>query len=101
VVVVLLAIYATAMAVQLILGHRQLKCGCAGPASNTQISTVLVGRNISLILLALVALTAGNSIDINSYNMLLVLCLSVFMVLLYLCAEQLIENSQQLASLRN
>ncbi len=99
--VIVLSVYATVMAVQLILGRRQLNCGCAGPASSTQISTVLVVRNVVLIVLAVIALVVGASIAVSIYSLLLTLCLTAFMIFLYLCAEQLISNGQQLATLKN
>ena len=99
--IALLSVYATVMAIQLILGRRQLNCGCAGPAATTHVSAVLVARNILLVVLAVVALLTGSSIVISSYSVLLIVCLTLFMIVLYLCAEQLISNSQRLAALKN
>ena len=98
--IALLSMYATAMLVQLILGRRQLNCGCAGPASNTRISGVLVVRNIVLVLLAVAALSTGTSVSVSGLTVLVTGCATVFIILLYLCAEQLIGNHQQLAVLK-
>lgn len=46
----LLALYAAAIAVNLLRGRREIDCGCGGPGE--LISWALVGRNLALIVLA-------------------------------------------------
>ena len=52
----LLAVYGTAIAVNLARGRRHIDCGCAGPAARREIGGWLVARNA---LVAGVALAAG------------------------------------------
>ncbi len=96
----LLFLYATAMTMQLIVGHRQLNCGCAGQASNTHISVILVARNVFLILLAVVAVIGGAGVIFTSFTAILIMTMTAFMILLYLCVEQLISNGQTLSTLK-
>jgi hypothetical protein len=44
--------YATAIAVNLRRGRRDIDCGCAGPATRRPVSWTLVGRNVVLALAA-------------------------------------------------
>jgi hypothetical protein len=53
--VLLLAVYALAMGVNLLRGRRDLDCGCMGPGARSKVGPELVVRNLFLIAAALVA----------------------------------------------
>ncbi|QIB64573.1 MauE/DoxX family redox-associated membrane protein [Kineobactrum salinum] len=93
-----LVLYGALMALQLTRGRRDLRCGCAGPASDLAVSPALVARNAICAGLALLAL-APRTTDIAAglAGMGLALYIAVFLIILYLCTEQLVSNGQQLA----
>lgn len=97
---ILLLAYALLMAWQLLQGRRDLRCGCAGPASDVRISPVLVARNVVLAglssLLWLGGAPAGPSIPALGLG----LGMALFLLGLYLSVEQLISNSQFMAGSR-
>ena len=51
----LLAVYASAIAVNLARGRRHIDCGCAGPAARREISAWMVARNAVVAVAALAA----------------------------------------------
>ncbi len=93
----LLGLYAALMAWQLIRGRRALRCGCAGPASELAVSPALVGRNLVCAGLALLALAPRTGIAAGAAGFGLSLYVAVFLIILYLCSEQIVSNSQQMA----
>mgnify|MGYP001818878656 FL=1 len=95
---VLLLGYALLMFLQLRRGKADMNCGCAGPASDTSISSGLIYRNLACALVASLSL-APVSVTV-SWNVPMVLVtglLSIFMVLIYSASEQVIANSQRIA----
>lgn len=95
---VLLLGYALLMFLQLRRGKADMNCGCAGPASDTSISSGLIYRNLACALVASLSL-APVSVMV-SWNVPMVLItglLSVFMMLIYSASEQVIANSQRIA----
>jgi len=96
----LLAMYALMMAWQLALGRRDLRCGCAGPASDVLVSPALVVRNLLTAGVALLLLLPLGPVAWSAAGILLTLCMAGFLVGLYLGAEQLISNSQQMVGSR-
>lgn len=96
----LLAAYALMMGWQLALGRRDLRCGCAGPASEVLVSPALVARNLLIAGLALLLALPLGSMALSGTGILLALCMTGFLVALYLGAEQLISNSQHMARSR-
>lgn len=93
----LLIAYAGMMGVQLAKGRADMKCGCAGPASDTTISPTLVLRNLACAALALVAMSPTISVDSSAAGTGLALFVATFAALTYLGSEQLIANAQQMA----
>lgn len=93
----LLGLYAALMAWQLIRGRRELRCGCAGPASELAVSPALVGRNLVCGGLALLALAPRTGTAAGAAGLGLSLYVAVFLIILYLCSEQIVSNSQQMA----
>lgn len=98
-VVLLLAVYALGMGRLLAQGRADLKCGCAGPASDLRISPTLVARNALLAGLALAgALPVTGAITTVGQGVNAVL-IGLFLIAIYLCAEQLLRNAQHLRRL--
>lgn len=101
-IIIVLMVYATAMIVQLISGQKRLQCGCAGPSSEAEISSVLVFRNITLAALAFLSIVIPEQLPSQSFQALCFsITTSIFMVLVYLCVQQVITNSQKLIRLKN
>lgn len=96
----LLVAYALMMAWQLALGRRDLRCGCAGPASDVLVSPALVLRNLLTAGAALLLLLPLGPMAWSGAGILLTLCTAGFLIGLYLGAEQLISNSQQMVGSR-
>lgn len=90
----LLLVYALAMGVQLAEGRRDLKCGCAGPASNATISPALLIRNVLCAALALLAVVSVQDAAVTAAGVVLSLALAAFLIAGYLTSEQLITNAQ-------
>ncbi len=90
----LLLVYALAMGAQLASGRRDLKCGCAGPASNATISPALLIRNLFCAAFALVAVVPVQAVAATAAGVVLSLALAAFMIAGYLTSEQLITNAQ-------
>ncbi len=100
-VAVLLAGYLTVMTRQLARGRIDMKCGCAGPASDLRISPVLLARNAVLILLALAAAVApAGATPLTASLLLTALPAGLFMIGVYLCVEQLMLNAQRFRQIR-
>ena len=96
----MLAAYALMMAWQLVLGRRDLRCGCAGPASDVLVSPTLVVRNLLIAVLALLLALPLGPMALSGAGILLALFMALFMIGLYLGAEQLISNGQHMAGSR-
>lgn len=96
----LLAVYALAMLRQLAAGQRDLRCGCAGPASDLRISPGLVARNLTLAMLALAGGVAAAGI-MTAVQAIMAGTMGLFLISAYLCSEQLLRNAQQLRMLRS
>jgi hypothetical protein len=92
-----LGLYAALMAWQLVRGRRELRCGCAGPASELAVSPALVGRNLVCAGFALLALAPRTETAVGAAGLGLSLYVAVFLIILYLCSEQIVSNSQQMA----
>ena len=85
------------MAVQIKRGRDDIACGCAGPASILTVSPALVLRNLLCALLAVIAglLPELSSPVLSAYS--LAGGIAAFMVVLYICSDQLIANAQMMA----
>ena len=95
--VILLLMYAGVMALQLLRGQGDMRCGCGGADSDLLISPLLVVRNLICASLGAAALLEPVRVAAGWPGVLMALCITVFLVLMNLSAEQLIGNSQQLA----
>jgi len=96
----LLAVYALAMSGRLAAGQQDLRCGCAGPASDLRISPALVARNVLLTLLALAGALPATGV-VTLVQAAIAVIMGLFLIVTYLCSEQLLRNVQQLQLLRS
>lgn len=96
----LLAVYAVAMSGRLAAGQRDLRCGCAGPASDLRISPALVARNGLLTALALGGVIPAAGV-VTLAQVAIAVIMGLFLIVTYLCGEQLLHNAQQLRLLRS
>jgi hypothetical protein len=87
---ILLAIYALAMAINVVRGRTHIDCGCGDEP--TPVSWVLVGRNVVLIVFA--ALSFWQSLDAVVLLPVAAIAFAglIVAVVLYACADQLFAN---------
>lgn len=95
----LLALYATAMAVTLRRGRRDVDCGCAGPARRQSVRPALVARNGVLILAALCAALPAGARPLAWVDAFTVLFAPAAAAGLYLAIDGLLANGPRLAAL--
>jgi hypothetical protein len=86
---IMLALFAVAMAINLLRGRRDIDCGCFATVLRQRLSWSLVGRNLLLAGMAL-ALVPGLGVrGLGWLDLLTVGCASTALVLLYAAASQL------------
>lgn len=95
--VVLLLSYAAMMAWQYSRGRSDLQCGCAGPASTLTVGPALIARNMVCASLAIVAIAFTSPVSISLASAFLALVIAVFMIIVYLCSDEIIANAQAMA----
>jgi len=93
----MLLAYSGLMGLQLARGRLDLQCGCAGPASTTNITPSLVFRNFICVSLALIAMAPATVVTTGLFSAGLSIFIAVFLMLIYLGSEQMISNAQQMA----
>lgn len=98
--ILLLLAYASMMGLQLARGRADMKCGCAGPASDMTISPALIMRNLACAVLAGLAMMPTITVAAGITGLALALFVATFTALVYLGCEQLIVNAQQMAGER-
>ena len=92
----LLLLYATAMAANLLRGRSRIDCGCGGAGQG--ISWFLVGRNVALTGLALIAAQSSAVVDFGAFGWLVAAAAIVSFWLLIIGIEKLAENLSYLAA---
>jgi len=95
--VLLLGVYFVALASQLLRGQYGRDCGCAGPAGALKISPALLVRNVLLLLLGSLALSA--ELGASSLLWWQIVPTAAVLWLGYLSVEQLLSNRQTIRSL--
>jgi len=96
----LLLAYAGLMFLQWVRGKADMRCGCAGPASELTVSPALVARNVTCACLALAAVFPVATIAPGWLGAALSLMIAAFLAVGYLCVEQLIGNAQRMTEAR-
>lgn len=97
---VLLAVYAAAIAVNLVRGRRHIDCGCAGPAARRPIGGWLVARNAVVALAALAGLAPVVPRPLVWVDALTVVAATAALAALYAAADRMIALAPELARLR-
>lgn len=95
----LLALYATAMAINLWRGRKDIDCGCAGPHQRQPIRPLLLIRNGLLVAVALLAAWQPESRALGLFDAFVVLAASAVALLIYAAADGLLANSPGLLKL--
>lgn len=95
----LLALYATAMAINLWRGRKDIDCGCAGPHQRQPIRPLLLIRNGLLVTVALLAAWQPESRALGLFDAFVVLAASAVALLIYAAADGLLANSPGLLKL--
>ena len=98
--IVLLSIYATAIAINLKRGRRDLACGCGGPDERRPIAPWMVWRNIVLALVLAIALAPWTSRPLNFTDAVTVIFGVLTLALIYLCIDTMMGYLQRAAQFR-
>jgi hypothetical protein len=98
-VLVLLAIFSAAIAINLLRGRVYIDCGCFGPALRQKISWWLVARNASLAALAIIAAVPASSRDLSALDFVTIALGATTLAILYAAANYLLANAPRLAAL--
>ncbi|WP_116366014.1 MauE/DoxX family redox-associated membrane protein [Parahaliea mediterranea] len=93
----ILLAYALLMLVQIVSGRRDQRCGCAGPASDVALDPLLILRNVLCAMLSLMAVQWVPGPLGPVLTGLLALSVAGFLIVMYLCCEQLISNAQRMS----
>lgn len=96
----LLFVVTGAVAVNLLRGRRDIRCGCGGPDHSQMLSWGLVARNAVLALLALLAAAAVDERALSGVDALSVAGGTLALVGLYFAANQLLANHPRLTAMR-
>jgi hypothetical protein len=98
--ILLLLAYATAIAVNLRRGRRDLACGCGGPDERRPIAAWMVWRNLLIALAVATAFAPWTDRPLTMTDGVTIVFGLLTVALIYLCADQLFGNAQRTAQLR-
>lgn len=96
----LLALYTSAIAINLARGRRDLDCGCAGPARRQPIGGALVARNLVLLAAALACALPIGPRALGWVDVATVVVAVATLALLYSAVEQLLATGPARERLR-
>jgi hypothetical protein len=96
----LLVVVTVAVAVNLLRGRRDIRCGCGGPDHSQTLSWGLVARNAVLALLALLAAAPVAQRALAGVDALSIAGGTLALVGLYFAANQLLANHPRLDAMR-
>ncbi|WP_288099116.1 MauE/DoxX family redox-associated membrane protein [Pseudomonas sp.] len=95
----LLALYASAIGINLWRGRRDIDCGCAGPDQAQPLRPVLLLRNSVLVVLALLASVAPIARDMTLFDGFVTVAAAAVALLIYAAADGLLANAPLLLKL--
>lgn len=95
----LLAIFSGAIAINLVRGRVYIDCGCFGPALRQKISWWLVARNVALGVLAIVAAVPAAPRGLDGLDFVTIALGIATFVSIYAAANYLLANARSLAAL--
>lgn len=96
----LLVLYSLMISISLLRGL-DMDCGCSGPLGRQKLSPWLLLRNGVLLLCAWVPTNPSTDRMTGPGDLLIILCSSVAVIIVYLAFEQLLSNREKLVLLRN
>lgn len=96
----LLMLYSLLIAVSLLRGL-DMDCGCSGPLGRQKLSPWLLLRNGLLLLCAWLPTNPSTNRVTGFGDLLIILCSSAALILVYLAFEQLLSNRDKLVLLRS
>lgn len=99
VLVVLLAGFSGAIAVNLLRGRRDIDCGCFGPALRQELGASLLARNFVLIIVAFLLELPAAPRALESMDFVTIACGAVTLMILYLSANYAIANAPRTRAL--
>ncbi|MBS4086222.1 MauE/DoxX family redox-associated membrane protein [Pseudomonas rustica] len=95
----LIALYASAIGINLWRGRRDIDCGCAGPDQAQPLRPILLARNAVLVALALLASSTPIVRDLGFFDGFVTVAASAVALLIYAAADGLLANSPLLLKL--
>ena len=96
---VLLLLYASAIAINLIRGRKDIDCGCTGPAVRQSLSSWLLVRNTVLASIASVGVNIPAARESGLFDLVLVAVIIGAGTAIYAAANQLMANAPRLDAL--
>jgi hypothetical protein len=96
----LLALYTTAIGINLLRGRRDIDCGCTGPALRQQLSGWLIVRNLLLMTLCGSLLLPIRARDLQWLDAFTIVCGVAAGALLYVAANHAMANAHAMANVR-
>jgi len=96
----LLALFSTAIAVNLLRGRRDVDCGCGGASGRQPLSWWLILRNAVLVLMTLAGASEGVLRDMAWLDAFTTIAATLALLALYAFFNQLGANAPRLQSLR-
>jgi len=98
VAIVLLLVYAGAIAVNLVRGRRELACGCGGPDDRRPIAPWMVWRNILFAFVLLPVTLPWSARPLGLTDMVTIGCGTATFALVYLCLDRLLGRTGRLSA---
>lgn len=95
----LMALYASAIGINLWRGRRDIDCGCAGPDQAQPLRPILLLRNGVLVALALLASLSPIARDLGFFDGFTTVAASAVALLIYAAVDGLLANSPLLLKL--
>ncbi len=90
---VLVAAFSAAIVINLARGRRQIDCGCFGPALRQTLSGWLVGRNLMLVVAAVVVAIPADARTIGAIDIVTISFGAVTLALFYVSMNHLLANA--------
>ncbi|MDF0733114.1 methylamine utilization protein MauE [Pseudomonas entomophila] len=97
--VLLMALYAAAIGLNLWRGRRDIDCGCSGPGASQPLRPVLLLRNLAFAVLALVAALPSSPRALGAADLLLIVAATAVALLIHVAVDGLLANQPRLAKL--
>ncbi|MGE8464753.1 MAG: MauE/DoxX family redox-associated membrane protein [Pseudomonas putida] len=98
-VALLMALYASAIGINLWRGRRDIDCGCSGPGAAQPLRPVLLLRNLVIALLAGLAALPMAERALGALDIFVVIAASAVALLIHVAVDGLLANQPRLAKL--